>query len=141
MRIAPVGAYPRGHRQAGPGVEPEPLHVFELRAGAVATSSIARRAWRDADGRPAHHLLDPCTGRPAFTGLVQVSALAPTGVEAETRAKAALLSGPARAADWLPDGGVIVADDGGVCVIAPSPALSGTRPRVALDLAGGAAAA
>ena len=66
-----------------------PLHVFEVRDGAVATSGIGRRSWLDARGRPAHHLLDPATGRPAFTGVVQATALAPTAVEAEWRAKAA----------------------------------------------------
>src|SRR3954467_9260833 len=62
---------------------------------------------------PAHHLLAPATGRPAFTGLVQVTALAPTALEAEIRAKAALLSGPDRARDWLPDGGGLVGGGGG----------------------------
>ena len=66
-----------------------PLHVFEVRDGAAATSGIGRRSWLDADGRPAHHLLDPATGRPAFTGVVQATALAPTALEAEWRAKAA----------------------------------------------------
>ncbi|HEV3056330.1 MAG TPA: FAD:protein FMN transferase, partial [Solirubrobacteraceae bacterium] len=70
------------------------------------------RAWIGPDGAPAHHLLNPATGRPAFTGVVQVTALAPTATEAETRSKAALLSGPAGAAQWLPHGGVVVLDDG-----------------------------
>jgi thiamine biosynthesis lipoprotein len=96
------------------------LHTLELQQGAAATSGIGRRAWSDAEGRPGHHLLDPATGRPAFTGLVQVTALAPTGLEAELRAKAALLSGPARAAEWLPDGGATIDDDGVVTVFAPS---------------------
>jgi thiamine biosynthesis lipoprotein len=87
------------------------LHTFELATGAVATSGIGRRAWLDAAGRPAHHLLDPATGRPAFTGLVQVTALAPTAIEAEMRSKAALLSGPDRAGAWLPHGGLVVYDD------------------------------
>ena len=56
----------------------------------------AGAAGSDPDGRPAHHLLDPATGRPAFTGVVQATALAPTAVEAEWRAKAAVLSGPER---------------------------------------------
>jgi thiamine biosynthesis lipoprotein len=88
------------------------LHVFELTRGAAATSGIGKRSWLDERGRPAHHLLDPATGRPAFTGIVQVTALAPRGLEAEARAKAALLSGPRRARRWLPHGGVIVYDDG-----------------------------
>jgi FAD:protein FMN transferase len=105
------------------------LHTFELQQGAAATSGIGRRAWSDADGHPGHHLLDPATGRPAFTGLVQVTALATTGLEAELRAKAALLSGPVRAAEWLPDGGATIDDDGVVTVFAPSAALT-ERPRV-----------
>ena len=88
------------------------LHVFELETGAAATSGIGRRSWLGPDGRPAHHLLDPATGRPAFTGVVQATALAPTAVEAEWRAKAAVLSGPDRAAGWLAHGGVVVLDDG-----------------------------
>jgi thiamine biosynthesis lipoprotein len=87
------------------------LHVFELVRGAVATSGIGRRSWLDQDGRPAHHLLDPATGRPAFTGVVQVTALAPSALEAEARSKAALLSGPAGVAAWLSHGGLVVYDD------------------------------
>ena len=86
-----------------------PLHVLEVRDGAVATSGIGRRSWLDANGRPAHHLLDPATGRPAFTGVVQATALAPTALEAEWRAKAAVLSADP---DWLAHGGVLVHDDG-----------------------------
>ena len=96
------------------------VHVFELVHGAAATSGIGRRSWLGADGRPVHHLLDPATGLPAFTGVVQVTALAPTGVEAEMRSKAALLSGPSAAADWLLDGGVVVLDDGTLQVFEPT---------------------
>ena len=45
------------------------LHAFAVRRGGVATSGILARSWLGADGRPAHHLLDPATGRPAFTGV------------------------------------------------------------------------
>jgi thiamine biosynthesis lipoprotein len=93
------------------------LHAFELTAGGVATSGIGRRSWLDSDGRPAHHLLDPRTGRPAFTGIVQVTALAPHALEAEVRSKAALLSGPAEAEAWLPHGGLIVDDDARCSII------------------------
>ena len=93
------------------------LRAFELVRGAAATSGIGKRSWLDREGRPAHHLLDPATGRPAFTGVVQVTALAPLALEAEALAKAALLSGRDHAAGWLPRGGVVVYDDGGVEVI------------------------
>jgi FAD:protein FMN transferase len=95
------------------------LHTFHLRRAGVATSGIGRRSWLDAAGLPAHHLLDPSTGSPAFTGIVQVTALAPSALTAEIRAKAALLSGPSRARGWLPGGGVIVFDDGSHEVIEP----------------------
>ncbi len=90
----------------------EIIHSFELGEGGVATSGIAKRSWLDASGSPAHHLLDPATGRPAFTGVAQATALAPTAVEAETLAKAAILSGPERGLHWLRHGGVLVLEDG-----------------------------
>jgi thiamine biosynthesis lipoprotein len=83
----------------------EPVGVLKLRRGAVATSATTRRAG---------HLIDPRTGEPAETGVAQVTAMAPTGLEAEIRAKAALLSGPRWAAAKLPHGGVIVLDSGTV---------------------------
>lgn len=97
------------------------LHTFLLQQGGVATSGIGRRRWLERDGAPAHHLLDPATGRPAFTGIVQVTALAPCALSAEIRAKSAILSGPHQASRWLPDGGVIVLDDGSHRVIEPPP--------------------
>jgi thiamine biosynthesis lipoprotein len=90
----------------------EPIHELPISEGAAATSGIGRRCWRGPDDRPAHHLLDPSSGEPAFTGIVQATALAKTALLAETRAKAALLSGPEGAAVWLPEGGVLVHDNG-----------------------------
>ena len=99
------------------------LHTFERAQTGVATSGIGRRSWLDAEGRPAHHLLDPATGRPAFTGVVQITALAPSALLAEVYAKAALLSGPLAARHWLKYGGVIVLDDGSHQVVEPPPAV------------------
>jgi thiamine biosynthesis lipoprotein len=93
------------------------LHEFAVAAGGVATSGIGRRSWIGPDGRPAHHLLDPSTGRPAYTGVVQVTALAPTAADAEVRAKVALLTGGEQAREWLRHGGVLVFDDGSHAVI------------------------
>jgi thiamine biosynthesis lipoprotein len=89
------------------------LHEFELADGGVATSGIGRRSWIGPDGLPAHHLLDPATGRPAYTGVVQATAIASSAARAEVLAKAALLSGPDAGRGWLePHGGVLVFDDG-----------------------------
>jgi thiamine biosynthesis lipoprotein len=90
----------------------ELVYTLPLRGGAVATSGLARRVWMTPGG-PAHHLLDPATGDPAWTGLVAVTALAPSALEAEALTKAALLSGPLGARRWLrPFGGVLFHDDG-----------------------------
>lgn len=88
------------------------LHELSIVDGAVAvaTSGVSRRSWRDAAGAATHHLLDPATGRPAWTGVVQVTALAPTALEAETLAKSALLAGPLRGRERLVHGGVLVLD-------------------------------
>lgn len=94
-------------------------HAVELVGGGMATSATTRRRWIGPDGGEAHHLLDPSTGRPAFTGLVQVTALAPTALEAEIIAKWALLGGPPGARVRLAHGGVIINDLGDVTVIAP----------------------
>lgn len=90
------------------------LATLKVGRGAVATSTIARRAWRCPDGRIAHHLLDPSTGRPAWTGVLQATARARTAVEAELLAKVALLRGPRAGAEVLRarHGGVLVLADG-----------------------------
>ncbi|MFZ0379712.1 MAG: FAD:protein FMN transferase [Solirubrobacteraceae bacterium] len=95
------------------------LHTFQRRTGGVATSGIGKRSWFGPDGTVAHHLLDPATGLPAYTGIVQVTALAPTAMAAEALSKAALLAGPAEADRVLVHGGVIVLDDGNYIVLDP----------------------
>jgi thiamine biosynthesis lipoprotein len=93
----------------------EPIHTLRLTDGAVATSGLDTRLWRAPDGTPRHHILDPSTQQPAWTGVASATALAPTAVEAEALAKAALLSGPAKAGRWLRrHGGLVVRDDGEV---------------------------
>ena len=97
-----------------------PLHSLRIVDGALATSGITRRAWTGLDGRRAHQIIDPRTGLPAFTGIVQATAVAPTGLLAETLAKSALLVGPERAGSQLPFGGVVVEADGAVRIFEAS---------------------
>ena len=93
---------------------------FNLRRGAVATSGLDARLWRHPDGSHAHHLIDPASGKPAWTGLICAAARAPTALEADVLAKAALLSGPEGAREFLAEhGGLIVKDDGSVERIGP----------------------
>jgi len=83
-----------------------------LDAGALATTSVTRRAW----GPGLHHVIDPRTGRPAATGVLQATVWAATCAEAEVWAKWALLTGPS-AVDAVP--GVLVTEDGRVRVSVP----------------------
>ena len=90
-------------------------HVLRLGSGGVATSGINVRIWRDASGRFAHHLLDPDSGEPAWTGLVGATALGDSALEAETLSKAALLSGPEGGREVLAErGGFLIHDSGRV---------------------------
>lgn len=88
--------------------------------GAVATTSIRNRIWRGGDG-PAHHIIDPGSGAPAWTGVVAVTALAPTAHVAETLTKIAFLRGPDEALDTLAaaDGGIVFTDDGAATYVGP----------------------
>jgi len=112
----------------------ERAFVLKLGGGAVATSGLNVRIWRDAEGGFSHHLLDPATGRPAWTGLVGATALGDSAVEAETLAKAALLSGPEGGRRVLAErGGMLVHDNGRVEAVGPLAA----RPRIRVpDLPG-----
>jgi FAD:protein FMN transferase len=104
-------------------------YVVSLRAGGIATSGLNVRIWRRGDGTFAHHLLDPSTGQPAWTGLVGVTALGATTLEAETLSKAALLSGPARARELIAArGGLLIHDSGRVELVGQL----ATPPRVRL---------
>ncbi len=93
----------------------ERAHRLSVASGGVATSGLGRRVWRRDDGTFAHHLIDPSTGEPAWTGLIAATALAPTALEAETLSKAALLRGPDGAGAVLAEhGGLVVHEDGDV---------------------------
>jgi thiamine biosynthesis lipoprotein len=111
IRLGGTDACPRAVRIAHP-LTGETAHELVVTAGAVTTSGLRTRVWRTADGY-AHHLIDPATGAPAWTGVIQATALAPTALEAETLAKTALLRGPAAGRELLAGhGGALVLDDG-----------------------------
>jgi FAD:protein FMN transferase len=111
----------------------EPVHLLRVRGGGVATSGISARLWRRDDGAFAHHLLDPATGEPAWTGLVAVTAVGATTIEAEILAKTALLSGPEPARTLVARrGGVLQHDDGRVEIVAGPPTVRLKRPLASL---------
>ena len=106
-----------------PGAE---LAVFVLpgaRLGArygLATSGISVHRWTAPDGE-RHHLIDPRTGRPAATDVVQATVLAGTARAAEAWAKTAVVLGLVAALDVLDRapvlGAVLLASDGRVLAV------------------------
>lgn len=98
--------------------------------GALATSSVSRRRWRQGDVE-RHHLLDPRTGDPAASGLRSVSVAAARCARAEVAAKVALILGPADGAAFLADrglSGLLVPDEGPPLAVGGWPAAGG-EPR------------
>jgi thiamine biosynthesis lipoprotein len=127
LRVGGVDGLPREVAVPDPFERRSAIRLTAI-SGAIATSGLGNRIWERSGGF-AHHLIDPSTGAPAWTGLVQVTAIARTAAEAETRAKAALLSGPAAARSMLAaEGGIIVHDDGGSELVGP---LALTREKAA----------
>jgi len=62
--------------------------------GAVATSSVAKRAWKQGEVN-RHHLIDPRMGEPAQSDWLCATVIADDTVTAEVYAKALLIGGPA----------------------------------------------
>jgi thiamine biosynthesis lipoprotein len=118
LRIGGTSGAPRAVDITDPIDPSRVLHRLHVTRGGVATSGVTRRSW-DQDGVRSHHLIDPRTGRPADTGVLQVTALAPTALEAEVLAKTALLAGPEDAHERLEHGGVIVCANGLVVLVPP----------------------
>lgn len=105
---------------AAAGDRPRPERLY-LKDGGVATSGIDSRLWRGPDGTPRHHLIDPATGRPAWTGVLTATAVGPSALAAEVLAKTAVLSGPGRGRQLLAEhGGVLQLESGETVVVAAS---------------------
>jgi len=81
-----------------------PERAIGIADGGLATSGQGRRRWLTTSG-PAHHLIDPRTGRSADTGWWAVSALAASATAANVAATAGmLLDGDAPA--WFAERGL-----------------------------------
>ncbi|WP_223066418.1 FAD:protein FMN transferase [Paenibacillus caui] len=66
----------------------------------VATSSVIKRSWK-LDGRKMHHIIDPRTGLPAESDLVQATVIGRTLVPCEIYAKCLLILGSEQGPSWL----------------------------------------
>ena len=95
----------------------EPITLVGLTGGAVATSTVLKRAWTNG-GKRRHHLLDPHTLEPSDSDVALATVIAGTAWEAEVLAKAALLRGVQRAFDLLERdmAGLVVDHEGNVFV-------------------------
>ncbi len=97
----PLGSgEPWGIGIADPMAEGHDLDVLQLTGGAVATSGRDWRRWM-RNGKTAHHIIDPRTGRPAETDVLTATVVAPTAAEAEIAAKAALILGSRAGLEWV----------------------------------------
>jgi FAD:protein FMN transferase len=90
-------------RLAVPGVGAE--RTVTLRSGAMATSSVGQRRWRQGQNM-RHHLLDPRTGLPIDNGLYAVTVAAQQCAQAEVAAKVALILGEHQGAAFLERWGI-----------------------------------
>ena len=111
---------------ADPRTSGAELAVFVLpgaRLGArygLATSGISIHRWDGPDGQ-RHHLIDPRTGRPAATDVVQATVLAGSARAAEAWAKTAVVLGLVAALNVLDRapilGAILLASDGRVLAV------------------------
>ena len=72
------------------------LTRLNVPSGAVTTSSVAKRKWKQGE-TSRHHLIDPRTGEPAETDWLSVTVIAPHADMSEVFAKALLIAGPREA--------------------------------------------
>lgn len=99
--LAPAGLPGWPVAIAAPGIrETADLMTLWLAEAALATSGTDYRRWYH-NGRLAHHIIDPRTGRPAAADLLAASVLLQQAVQAEAVATAVLILGEQAASAWL----------------------------------------
>jgi thiamine biosynthesis lipoprotein len=133
-----AGGWPIEIEEAAASAPTLPVPQLRLLSGGLATSSTTKRRWTTASG-PAHHLIDPRTGAPAFGRLRTASVAAATSTEANAASTAVLVGGDEGLA-WLIGTGLparLVADSGEVITVGGWPDADGspipTAPRRFVD--------
>lgn len=95
----------------------------------VATSGTSVHRW-NVDGRQSHHLIDPRTGIPAATDVVQATVVAGSALRAEELAKAAVIAGSYHGLALLErarvHGAILLTDRGEVMALPQTIALLGS---------------
>ena len=75
--------------------------ILNVGPGAVATSSVLKRRWKQGE-QSRNHLIDPRSGQPVETDWLSVTVVASHAATAEVFAKALLIAGPAEWESALP---------------------------------------
>jgi thiamine biosynthesis lipoprotein len=81
------------------------LTSLRVNPGAIATSTVTKRVWKQA-GKDRHHIIDPRTGEPVSSDWISVTVIASHTYEAEVFAKALLIAGPQEAEEIVRHSGI-----------------------------------
>ena len=81
------------------------LTSLKVNPGAVATSTVMKRTWKQA-GLNRHHIIDARTGEPAVSDWISVTVIARHACEAEVFAKSLLIAGPQEADEIIRNSGI-----------------------------------
>lgn len=77
------------------------IGAVEVVGKAVVTSGDYEQFFLDRAGKRYHHILDPCTGRPAARGLISATVIASSAMEADALSTALLASGIEKGLEWF----------------------------------------
>lgn len=95
----------------------ELIDVIAVKSGGVSTSSVRARSWASGDGR-AHHIIDPTTGIPTNSGVIQATVVGRSAESAEVLAKSVVVLGAEEGLTLLDSfrdtEGILVLSDGDI---------------------------
>ncbi len=118
------GAWTIGVRDPRAALSATPLRTVRLRPGeAVATSGSYERHVTAPDGRQISHILDPRTGQPVDSEVLQVTVFAPDALRADLFSTTLFVLGQEAGDRWLPQGARAV------WVLAPVSAPQSPKPQ------------